>query len=76
MTKNIWPVETPQIDITYIRGKWPSYFFYDESLLALEILAPKGIFGKQCSLWMDLEVSKISNVRRKVICLFIKDFMP
>ena len=35
--------------------------------LALEILGPKGIFGKQSSLWMDLEECKVSNLRRKVI---------
>ena len=37
--------------------------------LALEILGPK---GRQSSLWMDLEVSKVSNVRRKVIFLFLR----
>ena len=33
MAKNSWPVETPQTDlyIAYLRGKWPSYFFYDKS---------------------------------------------
>ena len=40
--------------------------------LALEILGPKGIFGRQSSPWMDLEVSKVSNVRRKVIFWFIR----
>ena len=40
--------------------------------LALEILGPKGNFGKQSSLWMDLEVSKVSKVRTKVIFCFSK----
>ena len=40
--------------------------------LALEILAPKGIFGKKTSLWIDLEVSKVSNVRRNVIICLLK----
>ena len=31
MTKSSWPVETPQIDIAYIGGKWLSYFFYDKT---------------------------------------------
>ena len=33
MTQNSWPVETPQTDryITYLKEKWPSYFFYDKS---------------------------------------------
>ena len=44
--------------------------------LALEILEPKGIIGKQSSLWMDLEVSKVSNVRRKVFFLFLRDSKP
>ena len=72
MTKNSWPVEAPQIEITYFRGKWPSYFFMINRYLALEILAPKGIFGKQSSLWMDLEVIKVSNVWREVIFCLLK----
>ena len=44
--------------------------------LALEILGPKGIFGRQSSLWMDLEVSKVSKVRRKVIFFCFLEFKP
>ena len=40
--------------------------------LALAILGPKRIFGKQGSLWMDLEVSKVYNVRRKAIFCFLE----
>ena len=76
MTENSWPVETPQIDIAYKRGKWPSYFFQDKSLSGPWNFGAKGILGKQNSLWMDLEVSKVSNVKRKVIFLFLKESKP
>ena len=44
--------------------------------LALEILESKGIIGKQSSLWMDLEFSKVTNVRRKGNFLFLADSKP
>ena len=63
MTKNSWPVETPQINITYIIS------FMINRYLTLEILGAKRVFGKQSSLRTDLEVS---NVRRKVINRFLE----
>ena len=68
--KKSWPAETPQIDITYIKGKEEVISSIVNRYLELEILGPKGVFGKQNRLWMDLEVSKVSNVRRKVIFCF------
>ena len=72
MTENSWPVETPQIDITNIRGKWPSYFLYDKSLSGPWNFGAKRDLWEQSNLWMDLEVSEVSNVRRKVIFCFLK----
>ena len=66
MTKNSWTVETPQFNITYI------IFFMINRYLALEILGPRRVFGKQSSLWTDLKVSKVSNVRREVIYRFLE----
>ena len=66
MTKSSWPVETPQIDITYIISSMINRY------LALEILGAKRVFGKQSGLWTDLEASKVSNVRRKVIFCFLE----
>ena len=66
MTKNSWLVETPQIDITYIVSSMINCY------LVLEILVPKWVFVKQSSLCTDLEVSKVSNIRRKVIFCFLE----
>ena len=62
MTKNTWPVETPQTDEPTKEGSDQVISSMINRYLALEILGPKGIFGKQSSLWTDLEVSNVSNV--------------
>ena len=70
MTENSWRVETPTKE-----GSNQVISSMINRYLALEFLGPKGIFRRQSSLWMDLEVSKVSTVRRKVI-LFLKESKP